>query len=149
MLKQITEWGHLRPGADIRLASSSLPATLRALASEVLAAVIDATEHPEAAMRTLGGVLAVLRTAEMKPKLGVYTEKVYEGLEMFVRLRGILFLLGPMGPVEWDGFFGTQPIDSPVGDEFESGFSDNQNNQPGGRRVLSTLDGTNRARTHD
>jgi len=73
LLKQITEWGRLRPDADIRLASSALPSTLRTLMSEALAAVIDATEHPEAAMQTLGGILAVLRPEETDLKLGVYT----------------------------------------------------------------------------
>jgi len=74
---------------------------------------------------------------------------VYEGLEMFVRLRGILFLIGPMGPAEWDGFFSIEPIARAVGGEYESNLSCTHDNQPGGRRVLSSVDKPNRARTQD
>lgn len=107
LVKQVAEWGRLRPNVDIQLITSTLSTTLRTLTSEAVAIVIDATEHPEPAMQTLDSVMAVRQSVETKLKLGVYTEKVYEGLELFVRRRGILFLLGPMDPFEWDGFFGS------------------------------------------
>ena len=149
LLKQITRWGQLRPDADIQLAASALPSTLRPLLSGAIAAVIDATEQPEAAMQTLAGILAVLQRTEAQVKLSVYTEAAHEGLEMFVRLRGILFLIGPMGPLEWDGFFGVEPTASAVGGQYESNLSSIHDNQPGGRRVLSLSDMTNHAPTQD
>ena len=105
LAKQVAEWGRLRPNVDIQLVSSTLSTTLRVLTPEAAAIVIDATEHPGAAMQTLANVLAVMQSVETELKLGVYTEKMYEGLELFVRRRGILFLLGPMDPAEWDAFF--------------------------------------------
>ncbi len=152
LLKQITRWGQLRPNADIQLADSALPSTLKPLLSDTTAAVTDATDQPEAAMQTLAGILSVLQRTESQMKLGVYTEKIYDGLEMFVRLRGILFLMGPMGPMgplEWDGFFGLEPTACAVGGEFKSSLSSTCNNQPGGRRILSSADMVNRARTQD
>ena len=62
LLKQVTEWSRLRPNVDIQLASSALPMTLRGSTSKVVAAIIDATEHPEAAMQTLENVPAVMQS---------------------------------------------------------------------------------------
>jgi hypothetical protein len=103
--EQIAEWGCLHPTVRIQLALSAVPTTVRTLMSDVVSIVIDATEHPDAATQTLESVLAIIQSVETELKLGVYTEKVHEGLELFVRRRGILFLLGPMVMAEWDGFF--------------------------------------------
>ena len=35
----------------------------------------------------------------------MYSERIREGLEMFVRSRGALLLLGPLSEAEWDAFF--------------------------------------------
>ena len=75
------------------------------------AAVIDATERPEEAMGTLAQALGIRDPAP--DKLSVYTETMHVGLEMFVRLRGVLLLLGPMDQAQWDGFFA--PCASRVG----------------------------------
>ena len=60
--------------------------------------VVDATEHPGAALAVLECGLERL-PAE---RLVVYSEQTHPGLEVFVRSRGVTFLLGPMGPEEWD-----------------------------------------------
>ncbi len=60
--------------------------------------IIDATEDPSRAASTLlhalaesgGGVAAV------------YTEMMHRGLELFVRSRGALFLLGPLDNTAWE-----------------------------------------------
>ena len=38
----------------------------------------------------------------------MYSERMHEGLEMFVRSRGALLLLGPLSEAEWDAFFEPQ-----------------------------------------
>lgn len=37
--------------------------------------------------------------------LAVYTERMHEGLERFVRVRGILLLLGPVEAAQWQAVF--------------------------------------------
>jgi len=107
LLKQVAEWSRFHPNVDVQLISPILPTTLQALTSGAAAVIIDATEHPATAMHILDSILAAMQSRETELKMCVYTENMYKGLEAFVRLRGILFLLGPMDPVEWDGFFGS------------------------------------------
>ena len=35
----------------------------------------------------------------------MYTERMREGLELFVRSRGAQLLLGPLAEAEWEAFF--------------------------------------------
>ena len=107
LAKQVVDWSCLRSNVDVQSVSLPPPAKLHVLTAGAAAVIIDATQHPETAMQTLGSVLDVMQSMETELKLCFYTEKMYNGLEAFVRLRGVLFLLGPMDPVEWDGFFGS------------------------------------------
>jgi hypothetical protein len=63
--------------------------------------LIDATEDPNRAR-----VVLIQATADREdPSVAVYTEAVHAGLELFVRTRGGLLLLGPMNDACWEGVF--------------------------------------------
>ena len=64
-------------------------------------ALIDATDdHAQAADAFSQAVGHVGAGAT-----AMYSERMHEGLEMFVRSRGALLLLGPLSEAEWDAFF--------------------------------------------
>ena len=87
---------HRRFGLRI-LASSGGSMMSRALDGAVLA-IVDATEHPGQAMATLEAALERVSPE----RVAVYTERAHDGLELFVRARGVSLLLGPMEPDQWD-----------------------------------------------
>ncbi len=104
LVEQIAGFACKRRRLFVRLVSSCNPAVVNAALSNAGFALIDATERPARAMDLLEYMLPQLG----REGLAVYTERVYEGLEVFVRVRGALLLLGPMEPAEWSGLF--QPL---------------------------------------
>ena len=101
LLGQIAEWVRKHPDLFLRLVASGSAPAINAALTEASAVIIDATEHPDRAMDVLQH--ALLRVE--RNRLAVYTERTHEGLEIFVRVRGVPLLLGPMSQVEWEGFF--------------------------------------------
>ena len=63
--------------------------------------IIDATDKPGPAVNTLEHALGRVGPN----RIVVYTEHMHPGLEQFVRLRGVMLLLGPMEPEEWNALF--------------------------------------------
>lgn len=101
LLEQITEWEHDNGRISLSLASLSSTIGVRNATRAAATIVIDATVCPREAMLVLQHTLTTL-PSEI---IAVYTEKVHNGLELFVRVRGVMLLLGPMSLSEWDGFF--------------------------------------------
>lgn len=78
----------------------SLP-EIRRLLRNAGAVVIDASEDPsQAADAFLQAVTQLGANA-----VTMYTEKMHDDLEMFVRMRGSLFILGPLFEQPWDELF--------------------------------------------
>lgn len=102
--EQITSFSHEFPWLFVRLVFSCDPVVINASLTNVGLALIDATEEPAGAMDLLEYVMPRV----VPERLAVYTDRVYEGLEVFVRVRGVLLLLGPMEAAEWSGLF--QPL---------------------------------------
>ena len=101
LAEQITSFACKRRHLFVRLVSSCNPAVVNAALSNAFFALIDATERPARAMDLLEYILPQVG----RERMAVYTERVYKGLEIFVRVRGVLLLLGPMEPTEWPGLF--------------------------------------------
>jgi len=101
LVQQLTEWAGRNPTAALRLATCCGPTSIRALLAGASGAIVDVTEDPRAALETFCCAVSGRGTSAA---VSVYTEKMHDGLEMFVRLRGAMLLLGPMEPDEWDGF---------------------------------------------
>ncbi|MCK4623767.1 MAG: hypothetical protein KAV00_00515 [Phycisphaerae bacterium] len=101
LLEQAGNWVDGQPNLFLRLVSSrSRPVVNKAL-SEASAVIVDITEHPDTAMDVFQYAVGRPESGE----LAVYTERSHEGLEIFVRSRGVLLLLGPLNPAEWGAFF--------------------------------------------
>jgi hypothetical protein len=64
-------------------------------------AIIDASEDHAQAIDAFSQSVARLGAY----KTVVYTEKMHEGLELFVRFQGSLLLYGPLSQVQWEDFF--------------------------------------------
>lgn len=101
LVQQIADLDCARRDLSIRLASSVGSSGVKAALAEASVVIIDATERFPQALDVLQIALWQMR----RESLAVYTERAHAGLEMFVRLRGVLFLLGPMSRQEWQSFF--------------------------------------------
>lgn len=101
LLGQIGEWIREHRELSLRLVLSRLATSISAALDGAAVVIIDATREPWKAMDVLQ--YALLRVE--RDRLAVYTERTHEGLEVFVRVRGVSLLLGPMSQVEWEGFF--------------------------------------------
>ena len=101
LLAQVMEWTGKHRGFSVRLVRSCGPLSVSVALAESDIVIIDATEHP-------GPAMDVFRRAAPQMQRGkgaVYTEHLHDGLELFVRLRGVVLLLGPMEQSEWEAFF--------------------------------------------
>lgn len=98
---QIGLWSSRHPERQVETSfERSLP-KIRKLLRKTGAAMVDATEDPGQATDALLQAVARLGAKTV----AMYTETMHDGLELFVRVRGSLFLLGPLFDEQWQGFF--------------------------------------------
>jgi hypothetical protein len=101
LARQVTTWAAGRASCAVEpVFARSFPGIHGAIRGANLI-LVDATDDYPQAMEAFSQALAWLGAGAT----AVYTEKMHEGLELFVRLHGSLLLLGPLDEVEWDGFF--------------------------------------------
>lgn len=105
LLRQISRWADEHGGNSPRLASASSAGGVAAALADQATVIIDATSCPTEAMAALRQAEAVLG----RDQLAVYTERMHAGLELAVRMHGVIFLLGAMTMTEWDDFFRVRP----------------------------------------
>ena len=101
LLEQIGAWGRAHTDHELLLSDSRTATGIRAAVRSAGTVVIDATRVPGQAITAF---------QEAVPEAGrshvaVYTEQMHDGLEVFVRARGVLLMLGPMAADEWDAVF--------------------------------------------
>jgi hypothetical protein len=77
------------------------PPEIRPLLRYAGTALVDATEDPARAREAFLRAVARLGTGAV----AMYTETMHDSLELFVRVRGALFLLGPLGDEQWEEYF--------------------------------------------
>jgi hypothetical protein len=95
---QIGLWAFHHPQRRVDVSCErSLPA-IRQLLSHVRATVVDATEDPSQATDAFLQAVARLGAAAVT----MYSESAHDDLELFVRMRGSLFLLGPLLDQQWE-----------------------------------------------
>ena len=73
--------------------------------------VVDATEDHAQAIDAFSQSVARLGSGRTL----VYTERMHDGLELFVRTQGSWLLLGPLDEVQWDELFTTMLTAIPEG----------------------------------
>jgi hypothetical protein len=101
LLFQVASWVRSEGRFSMRLVTSRDPVVIARALDDAIVAILDATRQP-------GEAMAVLERAV--PRIGprrvaVYSEQLHNGLEVFVRVRGVTLLAGPMSPPEWEAFF--------------------------------------------
>jgi hypothetical protein len=101
LARQISAWSGRRGDCRVEIAGARRASEVRDVIDRADAVLVDATgdnvQAVDALVMALGGV-GVAKTA-------VYTERMHEGLEPFVRRQGVLLLFGPLRGAEWEGFF--------------------------------------------
>lgn len=100
LLLQAARWVRSADWPPPRLVASWDARQSAAELRDAAVAIIDATETPGEAMAALERCLPSLQPG----RVAVYCEQVHAGLELFVRVRGVPLLLGPMSPREWSAF---------------------------------------------
>ena len=98
---QIGFWSqrHLEWRLDMSF-ERSLP-KIRTLLRRADVALVDATQDPATATEAFLQAVARLGTAAV----AMYTESMHDDLEVFVRVHGSMFLLGPLADRQWEELF--------------------------------------------
>ena len=98
---QIGLWSQRHPERRVNVSiARSLP-EIRQLLRRAGAALVDATEDPAQAADAF--LQAVTRLGA--DAVTMYTEVMHDGLELFARVRGSLFLAGPLFDQQWEELF--------------------------------------------
>ena len=101
MKDQIDLWAVRHPEWHVeRSCERSLP-EIRRLLRSADAAMVDATQDSSQAVDAFLQAVARLGAGAV----ALYTETTHHGLEVFARLRGSLFLLGPLFDDQWEDVF--------------------------------------------
>ena len=116
LLQQMSDYSGKWPTCEFQTSRDDSPPELLAVFRRTAISVIDATNNPDRAVAAME--LAAGTSDRHQPV--VYTEKVHPGLELSVRSRGVLLLLGPLTEVDWGGLF--ELAWQSVGCEFRFGF---------------------------
>ena len=99
--RQVTAWTETHPGHALEVSFARLPHEIRAVLRDAAVALLDGTKNPR---------LTAAAFSQAADQLGahcvaVYTEKTCEWLELHVRKRDAMLLLGPMGELRWCELF--------------------------------------------
>ena len=101
LMHQVSNWAGEHPACQFQL---HFPESLREIGTLLRGStisIVDVTEDPVQA----SPVFLQLMAESQPGSVAVYTETMHEGLELFVRTRGALLLLGPMSDAAWEGLF--------------------------------------------
>jgi hypothetical protein len=99
--KQISRWALQHPERQVDVSFERSLAKIRHLLRYTDATLLDATHDPAMATEAFLQAVACLGA----DAVAVYTETLHDDLELFVRLRGVPFFLGPLFDEQWEEFF--------------------------------------------
>jgi hypothetical protein len=102
---QIARCAELRPGWRVATSRARKLPEIRKVLSQAATAIIDGTEDPCLAAEGFLQAVAQLGAGAV----AMYTEATDRDLELLVRVRGSVYLLGPLWPEQWESFFDLQP----------------------------------------
>ena len=112
---QMAQWAGEHEECTVEPVFARSTLELRRLLQGADMVLIDATEDHAQAIDAFSQSIARLGSS----RVTVYSERMHEGLELFVRKQGSWLLLGPLDRVEWEGLFSrtlglTEEIQAPV-----------------------------------
>jgi hypothetical protein len=99
--RQVAAWGQRHADCAVEPLFIRSLIGIRRFLETADVAVIDATDDEAQAIDAFTQATARLGAAGT----AVYTERMHEGLEELVRMRGALLLFGPLDDDQWEGFF--------------------------------------------
>ena len=101
LMHQVSNWVGEHSACDFQLRFPESAHEIRNAIQGTTISIVDSTDEPARATAVF-----VQLIVESGPEcVSVYTEKMHAGLELFVRRRGALLLLGPMSDASWAGLF--------------------------------------------
>jgi len=104
LLRQASRWARRHPASRLRVYYGRALPEIRQSLDDVDAVVIDATEDDAQAVDALLQAVA----CRGPDSVVVYTETMHEGLELFVRVRGVPLVLGPLDEGQWDALLASR-----------------------------------------
>jgi hypothetical protein len=101
LTEQMAAWRERHPDCNLELSFATTHSGIRNALRHAALALLDATADPDQISEGFAQAVAKLGAYST----AVYSETMHEWLELSVRVRGVLLLLGPMTGAQWDGFF--------------------------------------------
>jgi hypothetical protein len=98
---QMAQWAEGRDDCRVEPVFARAAIAIRRSLDEADIAIVDASDDHEQAIDLYSQAVASLGAR----KASVYTERMHEGLELFVRTHGSWLLLGPLTGEQWDDYF--------------------------------------------
>jgi hypothetical protein len=98
LLLDLAQWFHRNSRFHMEVVLSRQTSVMRSIAAQATFLVINATQCLDPAITALAVALECVPCE----RILLYTERMHEGLELFVRCRGVLMLLGPASQIEWE-----------------------------------------------
>src|SRR5208282_4126368 len=99
--RQVAQWASKHKDCGIEPICGRLPLEIRRSLIGADVVLVDASDDHAQAIELFSQSVARLGSR----RVAVYTERMHEGLELFVRTQGAWLLLGPLGDGQWEEFF--------------------------------------------
>jgi hypothetical protein len=99
--EQVAAWSERHPECGVSSSSAKGLTGIRKMLRNADVALLDATVDAARTMPAFAQAVAKLGAG----RVAVYTETMHEWLELAVRVRGVLLLLGPLSSQQWEDFF--------------------------------------------
>ncbi len=98
---QMALWARKHEDCEIEPVFGRLPLEIRRSLNGAAMILVDASDDYAQAIELFSQSVARLGSH----RVAVYTERMHEGLEIFVRTQGAWLLLGPLSDGQWEEFF--------------------------------------------
>jgi hypothetical protein len=100
---QVAQWAQGHEDCRVETVRSRSAMAIRGALGDAQLALVDASDDHAQAIDLFSQAVARLGAR----RASVYTERMHDGLEDFVRTQGAWLLLGPLTDQEWDDYFAT------------------------------------------
>ncbi len=100
---QVVQWAEGRDDCRVDPVFARSAMAIRRSLERADLALVDASDDHEQAIDLYSQAVARLGSR----KASVYTERMHDGLELFVRTHGSWLLLGPLTDQQWNNYFST------------------------------------------
>ncbi len=98
---QVARWSRGRDDCRVETVCARTAAAIRGALDGAHLALVDASDDHAQAIDLFSQAVARLGSR----RASVYTERMHEGLELFVRTQGAWLLLGPLTDEQWEDYF--------------------------------------------